>query len=300
MSIQETEFPCYYVDSNIASKRAQNAYKRITLSTLALMFISTILVSLPASQIHNIPYFETINGWILFSSCLISLYLNYKSPEKNWYLGRAIAESIKTLSWRYMMHAEPFQGSDEKADLNIFTERMLSINKQANAGKFIPKPNKIHLDIITKRMSEIRKLDFAERKTFYSKNRIEDQINWYGKKSRFNRNWARACSYFIVVCQGFAAIYMFEFIDKIKFINMNNILVFMATTTISVIELNKYKELHESYALTKLELNIVRTKFRSVENDAELNEFVLEAEQAISREHTMWLARRVNSDYGKE
>ena len=71
----------------------------------------------------------------------------------------------------------------------------------------------------------------------------------------------------------------------------------MATSIISIGELNKYKEIYQSYALTKQELNIIRTKFRQIQNDVELNDFVLEAEQAISREHTMWLARRGSSDY---
>jgi hypothetical protein len=61
--------------------------------------------------------------------------------------------------------------------------------------------------------------------------------------------------------------------------------------------LNKYKEIYQSCALTKQELNIIRTKFRQVKDNTELNEFVLGAEQAISREHTMWLARRGSADY---
>ncbi|WP_295712317.1 DUF4231 domain-containing protein [Mucilaginibacter sp.] len=297
MKIQENELPCYYIDSDNASKRAQNVYKRITWGALILMFISTILVSLASSITTQISNFDKINGVILFASGTISLFLAYTKPERNWYLGRAIAESIKTLSWRYMMHAEPFQPDDKNLDLKIFIERIEAINKQANEDRFIPKPNKKHSDIITKKMEEIRSFDFLERKSYYATNRIDDQIKWYGDKSESNRCYANICSFLIIAFQFIAAIYLFQFFDKIKIINLNNIMVFLATSIIGVIEMNKYKELFQSYGFTKQELNIIRTKFGTVNSDEELNRFVLEAEQAISREHTTWLARRSSSHY---
>lgn len=295
--IKENDFPCYYIDSDDASKRAQKLYKGITWLTLVLMFISTTLGSIDSKISNKIPHFDSINGIILFSAGLITIYLNYQAPERKWYLGRAIAESMKTLTWRYMMHADPFFEGNSKNDLKIFTERIQAINKQANQSKFIPKPNKSHKDIITEKMEEIRILSFEERKEFYSKYRINEQIKWYGDKSELNGKIAKLCSVIVISCQFLAAIYAFSFIETVKVFNINNVLVFFATSIISIVELNKYKEIYQSYALTKQELNIIRTKFRQVQNDAELNEFVLEAEQAISREHTMWLARRGNSEY---
>ncbi|HVS92244.1 MAG TPA: SLATT domain-containing protein, partial [Mucilaginibacter sp.] len=169
--------------------------------------------------------------------------------------------------------------------------------KSANTEKFIPKPNKYHLDIITKKMSEVRATSFWDRKEYYKKYRINEQINWYKSKSNNNKLKGNLCSFLIITCQLLAAVYLFEYMEHIKFLNLNNILIFLATSTMSIIELNKYKELYQSYALTKQELNIIRTKFDLIQNDSELNDFVLEAEQAISREHTMWLARRGNHTF---
>jgi len=295
--LKKNDFPCFYIDSDSASKKAQKLYKAITWLTLILMFISTILGSINPSITNEIDHFDSINGIILFSSGLITIYLNYQAPERSWYLGRAIAESMKTLTWRYMMHADPFFNGEPKDDLRIFTERISAINRQANQDKFIPKPNKAHKDIITVKMEEIRGLSFKERKEFYSKYRINEQIKWYENKSEFNGRAAKICSIIIISCQLLAAIYVFNFIETAKVFNLNNILIFLATSIISIVELNKYKEIYQSYALTKQELNIIRTKFKEIQNDTELNEFVLEAEQAISREHTMWLARRGNSEY---
>jgi hypothetical protein len=290
--IQENEFPCYYIDSDQASKRAQNIYKGITWGALLLMFLSTMLVSISTDLTNQIPYFDKINGFVLFISGVISLFLVFDKPEKGWYLGRAIAESIKTLSWRYMMHAEPFELTDPKEDLRKFTERIFNINKQANHDGFIPKPNKKHSDVITKKMIAVSSLDFEERKQYYSLNRIDDQIKWYGNKSEKNGRNAKIWSYLMIGFQFIGAIYLFWFFDTIKIVNLNNIMVFLATSIICIMEMNKYKELYQSYAFTKQELNIIKTKLAIITNEVEFKQFVTEAEQAISREHTMWLARR--------
>jgi len=191
-----------------------------------------------------------------------------------------------------MMHAEPFELTDPKEDLKRFTERISNINKQANHDGFIPKPNKKHSDVLTKKMTEVSSLDFKDRKEFYKANRIEDQIKWYGDKSEQNGLRAKIWSYLMVSFQFGAAIYLFAFFYTVKTINLNNILVFLATSVIGIMEVNKFKELHQSYAFTKQELNIIKTKLIVIKDENEFKEFVIDAEQAISREHTMWLARR--------
>jgi hypothetical protein len=294
--IEEKEFPCYYIDSDKASGKAQNAYKGFTWAALSLMFVSTILVSFAPEVTAGIPGFDKINGIILFAGGFVSLLLTLTEPEKRWYLGRAIAESIKTLTWRYMMHAEPFIHGNDQADLDNFTDRIQAINQQANEDKFIPKPNKNHREIITAKMKQIRGLDFLERKAYYAENRIENQIEWYSDKSERSRKRARNCSILLIGFQFLAGLYLFQFFDTLKVFNVNNVMVFLATSIIGIVEMNKYKELHQSYAFTNQELNIIRTKFGSVNDEAELNQFVIEAEQAISREHTMWLARRLFSN----
>jgi hypothetical protein len=92
--------------------------------------------------------------------------------------------------------------------------------------------------------------------------------------------------------QFIGAIYLFCFFDTIKVINLNNIMIFLATSIIGIMEMNKYKELYQSYAFTKQELNIIKAKLAIITGEDEFKQFVIEAEQAISREHTMWLARR--------
>jgi len=57
-------------------------------------------------------------------------------------------------------------------------------------------------------MENLRKLDFLSRKKEYEVFRIDDQIGWYSKKARLNRNYARFFSSLIILFQFVAAVYL--------------------------------------------------------------------------------------------
>jgi hypothetical protein len=41
-------------------------------------------------------------------SIIANLFLQLLAPDSAWFAGRSIAESVKTLTWRYMLCAEPY------------------------------------------------------------------------------------------------------------------------------------------------------------------------------------------------
>ena len=297
MALAEKDYPYIYLDSDAASKGAQKRYKIISWSILCVMLICTIIGCLPEGITKDYFYIVKINGYLLLGTAIASTLLFFLEPEKNWYIGRAVSESVKTLSWRYIMRSEPFNIIDEALARRNFIERIGDIITEVNKDGFTPKKNERHSDIITQRMENLRKLDFTSRKKEYEVFRIEDQIDWYSKKVISNRNYARLFSSLIIIFQFVAAVYLIFFIDTYKELKLTEIMIFIATSLIAILEMNKYKELHQSYFVTQSELNIIKSKFNTVTDDSELDEFVKEAEQAISREHTMWLARRGNSAY---
>lgn len=56
--------------------------------------------------------------------------------------------------------------------------------------------------------------------------------------------------------------------------------------------LRQYRSLAVAYALTAHELRLVRDSLPHAEDEARWAQVVSDAEQAISREHTLWRARR--------
>lgn len=296
MDVVDQDYPCIYLNSNAISIYSQRIYKIIVWISLVIMLVSTILNSKFKPSVVIKFDLDKINGFLLLLGALISAILTVIEPSKNWYLGRAVAESIKTISWKYMMRAAPFDIDNQKDVKKLFIDRCDDIRNAVLRNKnFAPAPGKFHNDYITPKMNDIRNLAFLERKKVYEKERIISQINWYNIKSRKNNNTGKIYMTLLVLCQFSAAVYLF-FLNSNRYgLDITSILIFISVSCISIIELNKFRDLSQSYSLTAFELNSIKNKFGSIIDECDLDIFVDDAEQAISREHTMWLARRGHS-----
>lgn len=109
-----------------------------------------------------------------------------RKPEQDWYRCRAVAESVKTLTWRYVMRAAPFGGAFQaaRAEFRNHLQKLFDENK-TTAEKFAH--DWAAEEQITPEMDRIRGLPLAERKDFYLTDRIQDQRLWYAHSARKNK-----------------------------------------------------------------------------------------------------------------
>ena len=70
----------------------------------------------------------------------------------------------------------------------------------------------------------------------------------------------------------------------------------LTTTAIAVlmtwVQVKQYKNLAESYGITTTELSLIEDTIPNITTNEQFSNFVAESETAISREHTLWRARR--------
>src|SRR5690606_26266983 len=125
---------------------------------------------------------------------VISILLKAKKYEDIWYRGRALAESCKTLTWRYMMCSEYFENNytTQEAEKR-FIERIREIHAEFNDLHGELKAKDLSHPIITEEMKKIRSLEVNKRKEYYISHRIQNQIDWYSIKADSNKkkyeNW---------------------------------------------------------------------------------------------------------------
>jgi len=74
---------------------------------------------------------------------------------------------------------------------------------------------------------------------------------------------------------------------------LDGILASMIAAAGAWIEVKQFDNLAEAYSLTATELTFVRSDADHVSDEQGWSTYVDSAELAMSREHTMWLARRV-------
>ncbi len=284
--MQDRDFPALYGAANAASMASQKNFFRALFWSLFALVVAAIL------SVINKPGPELSYAQIcaLFISLGCTIYLAAKQPQKIWYGGRALAESVKTVTWRYMMKAEPYD-NDSAADRK-FTKslkELLDSNKEVSKQSF----HQANTDQVTQSMQATRMLSLADRKTLYQNTRIDDQLKWYTRKALYNKR--HATGYFIsiialnILAIGFA-------ISKLSFPNATNwpTDIFIAATgaVIAWVQAKRYQDLATSYTLTAHDIGILKASQQSINDEKKFSSFVGDAENAFSREHTQWQARR--------
>jgi hypothetical protein len=157
-------------------------------------------------------------------------------------------------------------------------------------------------------MRLVRSMSVAERSELYLDKRLVDQANWYRRKSAEYRAWATRWFWLSLGLQIAAAA------AAILAITGFSIGGFTITTETwlgvvawfgafslagtALVQLNRYDETAKAYAIALQEVVLVADLARTFKTDAELSTFVSDGEDAISREHKMWIAKRSASDGG--
>jgi len=212
-------------------------------------------------------------------------------PDRFWYAGRAVAESIKTVTWRYVCRAEPFQGDDANAR-NDFRQTLKQIVEQ---NREVCQSLTEHLDgqQFTPVMEAMRAKGLEERRATYSASRIADQLTWYAKKAAFNR---RRSKWFFWMLIGTNAVAVVCAVLRIAFPDQpfwpTDVFVAAAASLLSWMQAKRFSELAASYALAAHEISLIKEQSLLPDTDEKFSLFVGDAENAFSREHTQWVARK--------
>lgn len=289
----ETDYPNIFYVADSTSKKAQKRFIKINLSILLLLVLSTL-----STFYYDTPeYIYFITSCLLILSTLMTVLVFFLRPEKVWYDGRAIAESAKSLTWKFMMGITPFPYnlSSKQAEEKLIKNLKRIIGQKKEFYKLIGE-NFSEGEQITTKMIEYRQKDISEKIQIYSKERLEEQRKWYYSKSgknRRNKNIAFLC---LIVFQLLAFLSLILDINESVYFSATPLLATLATSTIALLQLKRFQELTESYGITATELSFIKSKIKHVKTKDDFQDFVDDAETAISREHTLWLARRDSVD----
>lgn len=297
IQIKRTDLPALYHTATLESGKAQKWLLRLTKLNIFFLTLGATLSAINIgiggivdnNQKFIIAYGSTT---MLVLSTIITFAVEQMRYERKWYDGRAIAESIKTLAWRFMMNAEPYKSEGKPEER--FRNDLYAILKDKKSFAELLGGETSTDQQITDVMGKIRKADLNARRQIYLLSRIQNQKKWYSQKSKENRDNGTAFFWILIVIQVFAisSSILIQRVPDFIF-NSTAVLTTLAAGLLAWVQIKQYKILAESYGLATHELGIIESKISEIKSNNEFSAFVLEAETAISREHTMWLARRV-------
>jgi hypothetical protein len=232
-------------------------------------------------------------GWIALVSFLGALaaetYILATQPDRLWYEGRAGAESVKTLTWRYGVGGNPFDTSLSAAEADdLFLERLNEVLADLSSLAITPSGSG---EQITNEMRKLRSSPIADRRQAYAKDRIVNQRTWYSDNATKNDMSAHL---FLLLAIGFefagilgAALKAFGVVE----IDALGILAAAAAGFAAWSQTRQFGFNSRAYSIAFQELSAISSELPRID-DNRWPTFVDEAEEAISREHTLWSASR--------
>lgn len=291
IKITDKELPGLYQIADSSSKKEQNKYFKGIAWYLILLIIASFIAFYSADELN--PIYKIVSTVLFLGTLFIMIWLRVSKPDDIWYNGRAVAESVKTRAWRWMMRAEPYIDCDNVEimrklfinDLKVILEQNKSLIGKLGLEASIDDP-------ITGVMIQVRRLPLKERFVFYQNERIKDQATWYAKKSIFNKKRTSIWFGLTVSLHAFAIILLLVNINQIELKLPIEVIAVAASSVLTWLQAKKHSELSSSYSLTAHEIALIKSESTDIKNEKNLSEYIINCENAFSREHTQWYARK--------
>lgn len=291
MNFEDKDLPGLFQSADTASVKEQKKFFNGIFWYLTLLIVAALFAFF-ADDYPN-PIFKIVSTVLFLLTLFIMIWLRVSRPDDIWYNGRAVAESVKTRSWRWMMRAEPYLDCE-----NIEIVRKHFVNDL----KTILKQNESLIgklgitasveDPISEKMITIRKLSLTDRFEFYRQARITNQALWYTKKSKFNKDRAERWFWTTVSLHGIAILFLLYNIYDPKAKLPIEVIAVAASSVLTWLQSRKHNELSSSYSLTAHEIVLIKSETNRIETEEDLSEYIMNCENAFSREHTQWFARK--------
>lgn len=283
------DYPALYDSANNASLTSQKYYLLGMKWYLGLSIAAAFL----SIYIKESTFAGILASIMFFAILFLTIFQAMKRYDRTWYNGRAVAESVKTRTWRFIIRAEPYFDNENvnnvKEDFCNDLKDILDQNREL--GSFLSHES-VTNDTITQSMLETRKSSLTDRLNYYISNRINEQRNWYHTKASYNtkmaRNWliALIATNFVIIL-----LLLIEVGYDIYYLPTPALIV-VGSSIVSWTQIKKFQDLATSYGLTAHEIGIIKDQSFKVQGEKELSDFVKDAENAFSREHTQWVARK--------
>lgn len=293
LTVSDDDYPSIFNSADRMSLRGQRSYKRLLILDLILIVTAGALGALSSAAPAPYSVWLSVASVILLVAALaVEGYSRRRRSERRWYGGRFIAETLKSASWRYMMHAEPYDGSSEQA-----ADTFDGVVRDAVAA--VPNHHDLAIEppgsgpvSVTPTMQRVRGLSLANRERLYLEQRVRDQAGWYARKSGANARSATIWFRLNVGARVLALVFAVAYVVHPTPLQLTQVFVGVAAAVTAWVQLGRHEELSQSYRIAADELTKMEDLLTATDEHT-FGKGVILAEDAISREHKMWVAKRL-------
>jgi hypothetical protein len=289
--VAESEFPALYAAADQNSLDGQRRFLNVIRLRLAMLV---------AAATFGLFTWRTAGGDLagigaavaFVVALLAELYLLQTRPDRLWYDGRAVAESAKTLTWRYLVGGRPFGRNEvsEREAEQLLLDRFRQITRDVKGAHLVPVSGAA--EQISPALRRVRSLPLEERRALYRSERIHDQQAWYARAARWNERRATQWSLVLTSLEALGlagGVLKATGALKVDLLGLTGAVVAAGAAWVQA---KQHQTLANAYAVASQELSAISAQIDWVSGEAEWAHFVDQAEEAVSREHTLWRASR--------
>jgi hypothetical protein len=289
--VAESRFPPLYLAADRNSLDGQRRFLNATRLRLAMLVVAAGFGMFTWRRAGG--DLAGIGAAVAFVVALLAeLYLLQARPDRLWYDGRAVAESAKTLTWRYLVGGDPFgldQVSEREAE-RLLLDRFRQITRDLRGAHLVPVSG--DGDQLDPALREVRALPLDRRRELYRRERIDGQQAWYARSARWNERRATQWS---LVLTSLEALGLAGGVLKATGVVDVDLLGFggaLVAAGAAWVQAKQHQNLANAYGVASQELSAISGQVDWSASERDWAHFVDQAEEAISREHTLWRASR--------
>jgi hypothetical protein len=289
------DYPALWRSGDAASRRHQKHFLLLVRIHLCLLAATGLIAAWNPSDPCN----DKLVSWLVVATMLAALVVSFAIKQLKlddaWFRTRAFAENAKEAAWRFMM--QPCEGSGSGAD---DTRSAYLDTLQKIRGRFPGMDKEIATEgdtgaEITQKMQAARVMSIADRCKLYLQDRIQDQLVWYTDKARAN---AKAETRWFCIILALESLAVLAAIIRVSFaeeFNPTGGVAAIAACLVAWLQTKRFSDLANTYAVAANDLKMIKERYGQASTEDALHKLVDEAETAISREHRLWVEKRIGT-----
>ncbi|WP_328376044.1 DUF4231 domain-containing protein [Micromonospora zamorensis] len=272
------------------SQRGQRVFTTLIALRLSLLLLAAV-AGVATWKLDDFALGPALAAGAFAATSIVEVFLLTNRPNERWYVGRALSESVKSLTWRFATASEPFPRSRSDSDsTEEFAGRLLGLTRDISAaGLAAPAMTGRQ---ITDGMRALRSSSLEDRRAAYLTGRLESQRAWYAERSLSNRARATRWSVSMLVLEIVGVTLAVSRAAGLTDVDLLGVAAAAVAAGAAWTQTRQHGAVATAYALASQELAAMGSLATRIRSEADLSQFVNDTETAISREHTMWRARR--------
>ena len=197
-SIEDQNFPGLYKSADKASISAQRRYLCLQKCHIGCLILGSIGAALATIVPDGaVKWTYIVLAIVLVTGVTLTWVSRVRQDNKAWFDCRAIAESTKTATWRFMMKAAPFK--DDNITREAFIDQLQRIRKERHFSSHnLAQSLDANAQSISGFMDNVRQKPLNERQNLYLVSRLRNQKTWYSDKAKCNSK-EESCWFWVVL-----------------------------------------------------------------------------------------------------